>query len=58
MSVNLKFLKEKMKGSDRDVSTDGTVVLRVYLSRTFPFILLTSNRMVFLCNLKILYIHS
>ena len=38
--VNLKLLKEKVKGSDRDVST---VVLCVFLSRTFPFILLTGN---------------
>ena len=37
---HLKFLKEKLKGSDRDVSA---VVLRVFLSPTFPFILLTSN---------------
>ena len=44
MRVNLKFLKEKVKGSDRDVST---VVWRVFLSRTFPFILLTINSMVF-----------
>ena len=43
ISVNLKFLKEKVKGSDRDIST---VVLRVFFSRTFSSILLTSNSMV------------
>ena len=32
MTVNLEFLKENVKGSDRDVST---LVLRVFLSRTF-----------------------
>ena len=40
VGVNLKFLKEKSEGSDPDVST---VLLRVFLSRTFPFILLTSS---------------
>ena len=44
MGVNLKFLKEKVKGSDRDVST---VALRVFWFRIFPFILLTSNSMVY-----------
>ena len=33
-----KVFKQKVKGSDRDVST---VVLRVFVSRIFPFILLT-----------------
>ena len=41
VGVNLKFLKEKVKGKDRDVST---VVLRVFLSRTFPFVFLMSIR--------------
>ena len=38
-----------MKGSDRDVSA---VVLRVFLFRIFPFILLTSNTMVSRAILK------
>ena len=38
-----------MKRSDRDVST---VVLRVFLFQTFPFILLTSNSMVSRAILK------
>ena len=40
MGVNLKFLQKKVKGSDRNVST---VVLRAFLSQTFPFIILTGN---------------
>ena len=40
MGVNLKFLKKKVKRSDCNVST---VVLRVFLSQTFPFIILTGN---------------
>ena len=36
--------KEKVKGSDRDVST--VALLRVFLFQIFPFILLTSNSMV------------
>ena len=49
MGVNLNFFKEKVKGRDRDVST---VVLRVFLSRIFPFILSTSNSMVSRAILK------
>ena len=44
-----KVFKEKVKGSDRDVST---VVMRVFLFRIFPFILLTTNSMVSLAILK------
>ena len=40
MGVKIKFLKEKSEGRDPGVST---VLLRVFLSRTFPFILLTSS---------------
>ena len=36
MGVNLNFLRKKVKGSDRGVST---VALHVFLSRTFSFIL-------------------
>ena len=36
MGVSLKFLKEKVQGSDRILRA---VVLRVFLSRTFPLIL-------------------
>ena len=39
MGVNLKFLKETMKGCDRNAIT---VVLHVFLFQIFPFILLTS----------------
>ena len=39
-----------MKGSDGDVST--VVLLRVFLTRTFPFILLTSNSKVSRAILK------
>ena len=54
MGVNLKFrknlkLKEKVKGSDCDVST---VVLRVFLFRIFPFISFTSNSIVYRAILK------
>ena len=49
MGVNLKFLRIKVKGSDRDVST---VVLRVFLFRIFPFILLTGNSIVSRAILK------
>ena len=49
MGVNLKFLMEKVKRRNRDVST---VVLRVFLSQTFPFILLTSNSMTLLVQFK------
>ena len=44
MSVNLKLLMAKVKGSDLDAST---VVMRVFLSRTFAFILSTNNSMIF-----------
>ena len=47
-----KFIKEKGKGSNRDVST---VVLRVFLFRIFPFILLTSNSMISRAILKPCY---
>ena len=43
MDVNLKFLQKKVKRSDCNVST---VVFRVFLSQTFPFIILTGNSMI------------
>ena len=51
LEVNLKFLKEKGKGSDRDFMTVAAV-LRAFLSRAFPFILFTSNSMVSRAILK------
>ena len=41
MGVNIKILKEKVKRSGRDVST--VLLLRVFLSQRFPFILFTST---------------
>ena len=45
MGINLKFLKEKVKGSDHDVKYS---CIACILSRTFPSILLTSNCMALL----------
>ena len=47
MSVNLKFLKEKLKGSDRDVST---VVLRLYSCLEHLFSCLTWASLALLKN--------
>ena len=45
----IKVFKENVKGSDHDVST---VVLRVFLFRIFPFILLISNSVWFLMQFR------